>query len=155
MSTPDFPDNAVDALVAALEAGVNFEGGVVRRPLRPNDPNFMAGVVASMWSPEEWAIGQYDPAITRYSLQIQTLVRSADEEEGIALHSRLAKRVRVMLYRNEELRLQLGRLSTTEAGVTERTLRWGVSGQRFLSNEVNGSYLYLAVTDVWYDTEIV
>jgi len=150
----DFPENIVDELVTSLEdvTGINV---VVKRPLRPTDPNGSAGVYAVDWSPEEYQIGQYDPAVTRYLLAIQTFVKHGDDEEGVGLHSRLAKRVRVMLYRDEELRVRLGTLSTLESGVTERTQRWGVRTQRYLSNELQGTFLYLAVTEMFLETEIV
>jgi hypothetical protein len=154
MSALDFPDNVVDALAARLVTIAEVDV-VLKRPLRPTDPSGSVGVFAVIWSPSEYEIGQHDPAVTRYSLNIQTFIKHGDEQEGITLHSRLAKRVRVMLYRDDALRVLLGSLSVTDAGNTERLQRWGIETQRYLSNEMEGTFLYLAVTDMWVETEVV
>jgi hypothetical protein len=150
----EFPENVVEELATML-AEVTDVDVVIRRPLRPTDPNGSIGVYAIDWAPTDHAIGQFDPAVTRYKFAVQSFVKHGDDEVGVILHSQLAKRVRVMLYRDEELRVRLGSLSTDEDGVIERLLRWGVQTQRYLSNEVQGTFLYLAVTELWVDTEIV
>jgi hypothetical protein len=151
---PEFPNNVVEELKVSLEEleGVDV---VLRRPLKPTDPNGSAGVFAGTWTPQEMVIGQHDPAVTRYSVVIQTFVKHGNEEEGVVLHSQLAKRVRVMLYRDPELRVRLGTLSTDEDGVRERLQRWGVTTQRYLSNEIQNNFLFLAVTELWIETELV
>lgn len=60
--------------------------------------------------------------------------------------------VRSMLYRDASLRVGFPALSYTTGGVTERVMLWGVRGQRFISNEVNSSWLYLSTLDVWAET---
>lgn len=150
----DFPENIIEELAISLDLLDGIDK-VVKRPVRPTDANGTAGVYAVDWSPEDYQIGQYDPAVTRYLIAIQTFVKHGDDEEGVLLHGRLGKRVRVMLYRDDELRVRLGSLNTQELGVTERTQRWGVRTQRYLSNELQGTFLYLAVTELWVDTEIV
>lgn len=154
MPETDFPANVVAELEVSLDALVDVDH-VLKRPLRPTDPNGSIGIYPVTWSPEEYQIGQYDPAVTKYLIAIQSLVKHGDEELGIALHSRLAKQVRVMLYRDDELRVRLGALSTEESGVIERTQRWGVRTQRYLNNELQGSFLYLAITELWIETELV
>jgi len=150
----EFPENVVEELSYNLAEIPEVEV-VLRRPLRPTDPNGALGVFALSWNPEEYQIGQFDPATTRYMLNIQSFVKHGNDEEGVVLHSRLAKRVRVMLYRDQQLRVGLGTLSVTEGGVTERFQRWGVVTQRYLNNEMEGTFLYLAVTEMWVETEIV
>lgn len=150
----DFPDNFVAEIKTALEARDELDR-VVARPLNPTDAHLSAGVFATEWAPREMVIGQYDPAVSRYGAMIHTFVKHGNEEEGISLHNRLAKMVRVMMYRDEPLRVRLANLSTTEFGVTERIQRWGVSTQRYISNEFQGSFLFLAVTEMWIETEIV
>lgn len=151
----DFPENVVFDVKEALERLGEFTGGIHRRPIRPTDPNMSCGVFAADWNPADWQIGQYDPALTRYQVIIQTFVKHATEEDGVVEHSRLAKRVRVMLYRDATLRVQLGQLSTVEDGVTERMQRWGVSGQEYLNNQMDNTFIFLAVTNMWFETEIV
>lgn len=150
----DFPNNVVAELKATLAARPELDV-VVARPLKPTDAHKSAGVFAVDWNPQDMVIGQWDPAVTRYMVGIQTFVKHGNEEEGIALHTTLAKMVRVMLYRDEGLRVRLGDLSTTELGVTERMQRWGVQTQRYISNEMEGTFLYLAVTEMFIETEIV
>lgn len=152
--TLDFPENVVEELAISLDVleGIDV---VVKRPLKPTDPNGAAGVYAVSWNPEGYQIGQYDPAVTQYLFAIQTFVKHGDDEGGVALHSRLAKRVRVMLYRDDELRVRLGTLYTDESGIIERTQKWGVRTQRYLSNELQGTFMYLAVTEMYLETEIV
>lgn len=154
MAELDFPENVVAELKTSFESMGEVDT-VVARPLKPTDPHLSLGVFAIDWTPRDFVIGQYDPAVTRYMVGIQSFVKHGNEEEGIALHTRLAKMVRVMLYRDEGLRVRLGSLSTTEFGVTERIQRWGVQTQRYISNEFQGSFLYLAVTELWVETEIV
>ena len=154
MNDYEFPENFVDVLRLHIEDEPDFSF-VLNRPLRPSDNNSTAGIYATLWQPSEFEIGQYDPAISTYGITIQTLAKNATEEEGIVDHSRLAKKIRIMLYRDEELRIQLGQLKTTNDGLTERTQRWGVQQQRFLSNEIDNQFLYLAVTDMWLETEII
>lgn len=150
----EFPLNFAKILRDRFEDQDEFSM-VVARPLRPSDQDRMVGIFPTVWIPQEFEIGQYDPAVTRYMLAIQTMAKNATEEEGIAAHSKLAKKVRVMLYRDEDLRVQLGRLKTTDPVVTERVQRWGATNQRFLANEINGQFLFLAVTDLWLETEII
>jgi hypothetical protein len=150
----DFPQNVVKELKASLTSMVGVDK-VLQRPLKPTDPSGSVGIFATVWNPEGWQIGQYDPAVTQYGITVQTFVKHGSEEVGIALHSKLAKRLRVMLYRDEELRLRLGSLSTTEGAVVERAQRWGIRNQRYLSNEFQGNFLFLAVTEMWLQTEIV
>lgn len=150
----DFPVNVVEELKTSLDllTGVDH---VLRRPLRPTDPTGSMGVYPVSWNPDGYQIGQYDPAVTRYKIAIQSFVKHGDDEQGVILHSQLAKRVRVMLYRDDELRVRLGSLNTVDGGAIERLQRWGVETQRYLSNEIQGSFLFLSVTEMWVETEIV
>lgn len=151
---PDFPENVVAELKVSLEALATFDV-ILKRPLKPVDPNNSCGVYAVDWVPQEYAMGQFDPAISRYLFGIQTFVKHGNEQEGIELHAQHAKKVRVMLYRDTDLRVRLGQLSTIEAGVTERAQKWGVQHQRYISNEINNNFLFLAVTEFWLETEMV
>lgn len=149
----DFPENIVRELKSSLAAieGVDI---VLRRPLRPTDPTGSLGVYASMWDPSEFEIGQYDPAVTRYQVILQSMIKHGNEEEGVSEHAALAKRIRVMLYRDEALRVRLHSLSISDGGLAESVRRYGVTRQNYLNNELQGTFLFLAVTELWFDTEI-
>jgi hypothetical protein len=150
----DFPENFVEVLKDTLTA-IDISDHILGRPLKPTDPSGSIGVFAVDWTPVDAQIGQYDPAVTRYMLSIQSFVKHGSEQEGVALHARLAKKVRVMLYRNEDLRVRLSSLSVVEDGVTERVQRWGVEIQRYLSNEIDNNFMFLASTECFIETEMV
>lgn len=156
MSEILFPENVV-TIVKDLIAEIDPDWTTVRRPLRPSDPNLAVGVFALGWEPSEHEIGGTpDPSLARYNLSIQSLVKHATEEGGQALHTNMAHRVRTMLYRSTDLRVRLAAASVTSPeGIVERVLKWGVSNQRFRSNEISGQFVYLSVTNVEIDTETV
>lgn len=149
-----FPENVVDVIhdeVKALDASLT----ALRRPLRPSDPNYSVGIFGMDWEPVDFEIGgPRDPALSRYQVGIQSLVKHATEEDGQALHTNIAHRVRIMLYRSGALRVRLMSTKVDFAGgIVERVTRWGISSQRFRSNEISGQFVYLAVTNVWIETE--
>lgn len=154
MSRDAFPYNVVYALEECLGTteGVNT---VVRRPLRPTDPNGTLGVFAKDWVPGQGAIGQRDPMSAQYLYGIQFLLKHTDEVEGNEMQARISKSLRAMLYRDTNLQVRLGQLTETSFGVRERMQQWGISRQRFLSNEVQGQFIYLSTLDFWVEVEIV
>jgi hypothetical protein len=94
-----------------------------------------------------------EPTMQQYVIGIQAFVKDADEEVGLARHSTLSYRIRSMLYRDAAIRVGFQSLSYTSNGVTERLRRWGIRSQRFLSNELSGSWLYLSTLEVWAETD--
>jgi hypothetical protein len=49
----------------------------------------------------------------------------------------------------------LSQLNVEVAGIRERSLRWGVTAQRFLNNEIgNNEWMFLSTVEFWLDTEI-
>lgn len=159
-STVVFPNNVVDLIatrVALLDSGLF----VIKRPLRSEDPNQSVGVFGTQWLPEEDSYemigapspGRSEPTLSVYHLGIQAFVKDMDDERGPAVHSVLSKMIRSMLYRDAALRVALASLSVTMNSSTERTKRWGIRTQTFLSNEINKSWLYLSTLDYWLETE--
>lgn len=156
-----FPSNIVSKIkqrVQTFDADLYVTG----RPLRDSDPPQAVGVVASLWSPEEDSleikgvpIGRQEPTLQRYRVTLQSFVKNMDEEAGISEHATLSKMIRGMLYRDETLRLQLASLVWTDGVTTERSKRWGVINQRFVSNEISGVWLFLSVLEFWLETETV
>lgn len=160
-TTTVFPNNVVNICKTRFEA-LDADLEVFRRPLRASDPVQCVGVFGVVWQTQEESYemrggptGWSEPSLQRYQITVQAMVRDMDEERGLAVHSVLSKLVRAVLYRDEPLRVGLSSLSTTVSGTTERTQRWGLGLQRFLSNEVQGSWIYLSTLDFWLETETV
>jgi hypothetical protein len=163
---PVFPNNVVD-LLAMRFSMIDDDLFVARRPLRAEDLEQSIGVFGSMWvpDPESYEIrglgegssvpGPTEPTVARYVVGIQAFIKDLDEERGLAKHSILSTTIRGILYRDTPLRVALSQLSVQLNGVGERTLKWGVTAQRFLSNEIgDNEWLFLSTVEFWLDTEI-
>lgn len=159
MIEPDpavFP-NCTMELLALKFAEIDSDIAVFRRPLRASDANQCIGIFPSVWMPDERSqeMGRTnpgEPTVQRYHLTVQAFVKHMDEAEGSSCHSVLSGRIRSMLYRDAALRLGLTSLSFASDGVTERIMRWGITSQRFLSNEVQAAFLYLSTLEIWFET---
>lgn len=163
-----FPNNVVKVIADEL---VKLNGdppdpngiSVFRRPLRQGDPKLSAGIFASLWLPNEqsYEIGgatlggmRQEATLNQYVISIQTLVMDADETRGLAVSAAFAKTVRDMLLRNPHVGVALSSLSVTDAnGLTERVHRRSIRTQRYISNEVQGSWTYLASLELTIETE--
>lgn len=155
-----FPNNVVE-LVTTRAATLDEDLHIFKRPLRASDPNQSVGVIAANWLPDENTkemIGPgspNQPPISKYLVSVQGFIRDMDEERGLNVHSVLSMRLRSMLYNDQPLRVGLRALSSTLGGTTESSRRWGVSQQRFFSNEINGEWLYLSILEFWLETETI
>lgn len=162
-----FPNNVVKCLGIVMPAlGDVDELTVLRRPLRPTDPNKSIGVYATLWTPDERSYemghlnvlgqqsGPSEPSLSSYQIGIQTLVKHGDTEQALAIASVLNKRVRAVLYRNEPLRVALGSLYVQDSTSRESMRRWGVRSQRYFSNEIEGKFVFTSVLDFWIETEM-
>lgn len=154
-----FPYNVVDVLATRF-ATIDTDITVLKRPLRESDPVQCIGIFGQQWMPNEdtyemrgLPVGISEPTLSHYVIGIQALVKDADEERGAAVHATLSKRVRTMLYRDNDLRVGLRSLSASVSGSLERTQRFGIRTQRYLSNELSGSWLYLSIIEFWLETE--
>lgn len=155
MSSKSFPENIIEVLRDYfLESSIEPEG-VYLRPLVTADHSEAMGIFATEWKPVDNQIGQWDPVLARYTIKVQILIKHTDEEDGRAASSIAAKNIRVMLYRDNDLRVRLTELFETGNGYTERVQRWGVRGQDFLINEGKGEFMFLASADLWIETETV
>lgn len=158
---PCFPNNIVDLIYVRAES-IDSDLERFRRPLRPEDPQQSFGVYAALWNPDEESMEfrgnrSKEPTLNRYTVMVQCFVKDGDEERGLAIHSVLSSRVRAMLYRDPPLQVGFGALSWSDVGNPgqERAQRWGIRNQRFMSNEVTGSWLYLSSIEFWLETEII
>lgn len=141
--------------IAEYITKLNADFIVVRRPLRETDANGAISIQEQNWVPESYDIGPtVDPATALYPIIIQTLIKHQDEQLGRALSSRLAKRLRAMLYRNDALRVALFALQETLDGTTEKVARIRVMGQSFMANDFGTPiFSYLTVTELAVYTE--
>jgi hypothetical protein len=154
-----WPYNAVEA-IAERATTLDEHLFVTQRPLRSSDPLQSVGVFGMQWEPDESSFemrglpgGVHQPTLTSYLLGIQAFVKDTDEVRGAAVHGTLSRMVRTMLVTDPALRVSLRALSVTTSGYTERTQRFGVRTQRYLSNEIEGSWLYLSTIEFWIETE--
>lgn len=151
----EFPANIAWVLSCGLERMEPVKS-VVRRPLRPSDPNQTAGVVTMDWTAEGYEIGGPEPTVSAYTFRLQYLVKMVGDEQGaMLLHAKGSKTIRAMLYRDTELGLQLRSLTETQAGRTERVKKYDVRAQRFVSNEIQGNFIYLSSLDVVVQVETI
>lgn len=150
-----FPNNVVVCLGIVLP-GIDSDCTILKRPLRPTDPNYSVGVYSTAWTPQEDSheIGRVDPTLNNYQIGIQTLVKDGDTERGLAISNILTNRVRAVVYRNEPLRVALGSLYVQDATSRESMKRWGVRSQRFMSNDIEGTFVTISVLDLWLETEM-
>lgn len=155
---PVFPFNFVRCLAIVLP-GIDPDVTVHKRPLRPTDPNYAIGVYGTLWSPNEESLemghkAPAEPTLNQYQVGVQTLIKDGDTERGLAVSSILANRVRTVLYRNEPLRLALGSLYVEDGDFRESMRRWGVRSQRYMSNDIEGTFVTISVLDLWIETEM-
>lgn len=162
-----FPNNIVIALADSLAAisPPDEELGdpgvpVFRRPLRKGDPVQAIGVSAGMWVPDEDSFemaGQMSHAgatINNYVIAVQTFVQHMDEQMGLALSATLAGAVRNKIMLSAGGGGPLAGLSSSEFGYMETVRRARIQTQRFISNEIQGQFLYLANLELRVETEI-
>lgn len=156
-----FPGNAVKLIADRVKPAVDDDLFVTKRPLRNSDPNQSVGVFANLWTPDMESVemrgGPFprssEPTLQQYIIGVQAFIKDMDEQRGLNVHSVLAKRVRTMLYRDADLRVGFSSLSSTAGGSTESARRWGVRTQRYISDEIEGSWLYLSTLEFWLETE--
>lgn len=153
---PGFPMNVVGELKIALTTHMT-DHTVIERPLRYADPARSIGVFVVDAAPlsDTQQIGQREPTLTRYQYRIQNLVKHSDEVMGKAWFSLDAKSIKAVLYRDSQLTLRLAALVEEVLGTKETAKQWGVSRQRFLSNELRSQFVYLAQTDFWLESELI
>lgn len=154
-----FPGNVIAKIQPRIQA-LDAELFVVPRPLQPTDPQQSVGIMPVQWGPREGSqeMGRLhpgEPTLQRYDYVIQCLIKHTDQVSGPAVISALSSMVRRMLYRDGPLALDLSSLTSSALGSTERTRRWGVTNQRFLSNEVSGNWVFVSTLEFWVETESV
>jgi hypothetical protein len=159
MSDTTFPVNIANVLAAKLLAITGVDN-VKMGELAATDANGTCAVLASSWRPVEsgnqggWQIGVPEP-MGKYLLTVSTLVKNGDRDQGRAASAQLAKSIRVMLYRDTDLAVQLAQLTETLDGYTERVTRSKVFEQQFLDGGQAGVFVFASVTQLDVYTEIL
>lgn len=156
----EFPNNAISLIALRIKQVVDPDLAVVKRPLRTNDPSQTVGVFPSLKAPNETTIETSGPVptgptISRYNVIVQTVVKDTVEENAISVHSILSNRLFRMLYRDNPLHLGLTALAVVADNSQERMQRRGVQLQRYLSNEIQGSFIQTSWIEFWFETETV
>lgn len=163
MINPDdgavFPNNVIATVLPVLGA-IDADVQSFARPLRSTDPNLSIGVFPAIWQPDEESleIGHMagEPTLGTYQVGVQTLVKDGDSQRALNISSIFQNRVRMVLYRNQPLRDILGSLWTEDSsGAKERMRRWGVRNQRYMSNDLQGSFIFTSVLDLYIETETI
>lgn len=150
-----FPGNVLGEIELSLQDYMPMFQ-VIRRPVRQTDPERTIGLFLVDWTPrmDSVLIGpQWEPELATYEYRLQLLIKHTDEIEGRRMFGAASKSLKAILYRDPDLVVRLTTLNETVLDVRETVKRFGVRRQRFLNNEIRGSFLYLAATDLWVETE--
>ncbi len=153
-----FPNNIVAAIASAM-AGIDPDTTIKKRPLRPSDPNQSLGIWGALWDPAEESleIGHSpigEPTLGTYQIGVQSFIKDGDQERGLRIHSIFAARVRRVLYRDQGLRVSLASMSVIDGPVTESFRRWRVGNQRYMNNDIDGTFVFAATVECFAETEV-
>jgi len=126
------------------------------RRLLPTDGQYAIGLRVANWQhlPTSAQIGQVEPGLGVFTVQVQNMVKGMDEVQALKIYDVQCSLVRAVLYRNAQLRLRLFGVDEEISGSAERPKRMGVRKQDFLDNRVGQQFTYLCVTEVYIETEI-
>jgi len=152
-----FPNNIIERIRVRIPVAIDLDVTVILRPLRPTDPIQAIGLYPDTWAPDEDSFEMTPtmrniPTLQDYRVFVQSFVKHQDEATAIGTHAVMAERIRAMLYEDELLQLAFGELMATSGGRTHKAMRWGPRAQRFMSNEVQGSFLQSTITEFWLQT---
>lgn len=156
----EFPNNAIALIAARAKQVVDADLNVFKRPLRTSDPSQSLGIFPSLKAPDAGSIETQGvdlrvPTIARYNVILQAMAKSTNEEEAISIHSIFANRLYRMVLTDIPLHTGLTALSVVANNTQERMQKRGVQVQRYLSNEVQGSFVQTNWIEFWFETETV
>lgn len=152
-----YPNCIINLIKLRIPVAVDADVTVLMRPLRPSDPTQSIGLYPNTWSFEDDSFEMSPqmkniPTLQDYAVFVQSFVKDADEERAINTHGVMADRIRSMLYKDALLQQGFSELTYSSGGKTEKAMRWGLRAQRFMSNEVSGSFLQSSITEFWLQT---
>jgi hypothetical protein len=160
----EFPNNVIALLAARIPTYCDSDLDVgeeqlkvYRRELRTSDPTQAVGIFPAMKRPDNTSIEHLslEPTLKRYSVILQTIVQDTDEAACISVHSILSNRLWRMFYRDLPLHMGLTALAVDVDNTRERMGRRGIELQRYLSNEIKGTYIQTSWIECWFETETV
>jgi hypothetical protein len=149
-----FPMDFVDPIVASMKNLMNSEILVEPRPLSALDSNTI-GVYPTTWLPavDSHLIGQNEPTLNNYIVQIANVLVHGDDIEGRRLHGADCRSIRAILYRDDGLRVALLGLAEVLFGSVERVKKYNVQRQDFLASRLDIGFTFLCTTDLVIQTE--
>lgn len=149
-----FPTNVIDVLHPLMEQldGIKH---VYKRQIEPVDPDSSLGLTYFDWTPEDLELGGFGPTLSTYRFGAQVMVKHTNEEDGTRLHVELATRVRRAFWQDLSVRAALSALVVEDGDWKERVQRWGVTQQRFASDQVDRQFLFLSMLEFFVQTESV
>lgn len=159
----EFPNNVIELLAVRIPSFVDGASApadrvkVEKRPLRQTDAAQVVGVFPALKRPDTRTseIGFSAPTINRYSIVMQSMVKSTNELEAISISSILANRLTRMFHHDSALHVGLTALVVDMDNVRERLQRRGIELQRYLDNQVEGTFVRTSWVECWFDTETV
>lgn len=151
----EFPMNVVELIALRTPGFVDSDIKVFKRSLRPTDPTQSVGIFPStkISQPATHEFKAREPTLKTYMVVLQTLVHSTDEQNAISVHSILSQRLWRMLFRDNPLDAGLTSLSVTANNSIERFQRRGIALTRYVSNEIQGSFVQTSWIEFWFETE--
>lgn len=149
-----FPGTFVNEIARSLQEFMPTHS-VQTRPVRNTDPPRSVGVFSVSWRAdvESFGIGQVEPTLNRYVVRVQNVAKGFDEGEVMAAFTNDAKTIRVILYRDLDLRVRLSGLQEAFMSSVERVHKMQVLGQDYLSTRLTAEFMHVATTDVLIETE--
>ena len=159
----EFPNNVIEVMAFRIPSFCDPDSAapdrikVLKRPLRQTDPQQCVGVFPSVKRPDVTSseIGFAAPTLNRYGIIMQSLVKSTDEAEAISISSILANRLTRMFHHDSVLHAGLTALAVNMDNVRERLQRRGIELQRYLDNQVEGTFVRTSWVECWVETETV
>lgn len=154
MSSDVWPTNVVDVLVEEL---LNMEDveATTSRGLTEDDTSGGIGVYVVSWAPpaDAYVIGQADPILNVYTFGLDLMIKALDRAEAATTLSVMTKRLRTMLYRDDDLQVRLKQLSETAFGRTETYKRMRVTRQDYRTGTLGGVHLAASTTTLTVETD--
>jgi len=152
-----WPQSFIDVLVGETPelmdvAGVN---AVIDRPLDQTDANGSCGLYVMSWQPppDAFEIGVNFPTRGNYMYALDFLSKGIDRASARTEMAVVTKRLRTMLYHDEQLQVRLKMLSESSAGVTENYSRMRVIKQDYEMGKLGDTHLAASTTIITVTTE--
>lgn len=155
-----FPNNVINVVKDNLKL-IDADVPVFKRPIQKGDPVQCIGITAASWIPDDSSNemtgmgGRHGPTVSNYLIYVQLFVQDMDQERGYNVISQFTNIVRARLSMDPTLRVQLGSLQSDVMGYVERFKRLKITEINYVSNEIDGFFLFLTGIYIQVETETV